>query len=178
MKSNPREDILLPPQFSILEFGDAFCAQIKPGSREYKDCNGYEWIKLTIHPGEGLIKKYNIKPDELDINGDFVIQIKKVDYIPLNLYDDTNRTFLYTKNFRGEDTDLSKRYWELTNQVEEYQNKLAIIEAWMIAKSEELMLSETNAIQSLSAPLELFNKLQNMGMANLVNQKPGEQPNV
>lgn len=157
MSENPRQDILVQPEFSILEFGDGYIALVQ-GSTQFED-EGIKWLEVTIKPSELLKKRYEIKDSELDRNGNITIHVKKDDIIFLNLFDDSNRKWLYIKNYKGEDTEISNIGWDLRKRLEESEKKRRILEGENMWYSEQLLLAKTNPIEFAGQTLEIFEKI-------------------
>ena len=102
---NPKTELFLQPEKSIIMFGDGYAAMMQPGAK-VKEEDGKKILDATILPHSNLRKAYNIRSNELDDNGNITsYKMDKNDLIPLNLYDDSNRVFLYIKNF----TDSAKK---------------------------------------------------------------------
>lgn len=157
MGEKPRKEILIQPEFPILIFGEGSIACISL-SVEYED-EGIKWMELTIEPSELLKKKYNIKDSELDENKCVTIKIKRDDVILLNPFSASNNKWLYTKNFMGEDTEVSNLGWDLRRRLEESEKKRRILEGETTWYSEQLLLAKTNPIEFASQPLEIFEKI-------------------
>jgi hypothetical protein len=170
----PKEEILVAPGWSLLIFGDGYLAQMQ-GGIEIEDSNGDKIVEETIKPSTDLKKRYNIKESDLDSNKNIQgYKMLKEDLIPLNLWDDANRTFLYIKNFNHEETNISNISWDLRKQVQEERKKRVIIEGYMMRLSEDLTLAKQNPSEYLSQGLEFFEKIQS-GVLDSVRNKKGEE---
>lgn len=167
--NNPK-DIRREPQWSIIEFGDGLQAMMQ-GAIE-TEIEGIRVIEATIKPGEDLIKRYNIK--EEDLNDDGNIEQYKMPYqdvIWLNIHDDANRKLLYVKNYLHEDTDLSNWNWELRKIYEEEQKKRIITESENIFLSEQIKLAIENPPEYLAQGLDIIKRLNEQNIADILNKK-------
>lgn len=172
MGEKPKEEILIQPEYSILEFGDGYIALVQ-GSTQFED-EGIKWLEVTIKPSELLRKRYDIKSSELDKNGNITIRIKKDDIIILNPFDDANRKWLYIKNYKGEETEVSNISWDLRKRLEESEKKRRILEGETMWYSEQLFLAKTNPIEFAAQPLEIFEKITASTIEALKTKKDKE----
>lgn len=153
----PREEILVSPVFTILEFGDGYIA-MSQGAIESKDDEGREIVDFTIKPSDLLRKRYDIKENMLDQNRNIPFRVFKKDLIPLNQFDDANRKWLYTKTFNHEETEISKIGWNLRARLEEMEKRVMILEGELIWLSEQLQLAKTNPNEFLAQGFDIFDK--------------------
>jgi hypothetical protein len=156
---NPREDIKVSPKFSLFLFGDGYMSQIAGPTVEYENKEGVKFIQYTIIPERLLRKKHNIKDSELNSDGAVTIQVNALDVIPLNIYDDSNRTFLYTKDYLHKETNLSRHFAVLTQRVEEEIKIRVMLEGYLIWYSEQLVLAKTNPAEFVSQGLEVLERV-------------------
>ena len=154
---NPQVELLVEPEWSTLIFGDGYIALMQ-GAIEIEE-GGVKIINATIKPHPHLRKRYNIRESDL-VNGNILsYRMNKSDLIPLNLYDDANRTFLYLKNYNHNETDVGNATWGLRKRLEEADKKLWIVEGELIYLSELVNLAKTNPMEFASLPLEIFEKI-------------------
>ncbi|CAK0756832.1 hypothetical protein CCP1ISM_60028 [Azospirillaceae bacterium] len=170
---NPKTDMLIQPEWSTLIFGDGYIALMQ-GAIE-KEEGGIRIVEVTIKPHTHLRKRYNIREGDLDNNGNITsYRMKKDDLIPLNLFDDANRTFLYVKNYNHQDTDVGRMEWDLRKRLEEKDKKLWVMEGELIHQSEMLNLAKTNPMEFAALPLEIFEKMMD-NMANMFSKTKREK---
>ncbi|GAG87170.1 unnamed protein product [marine sediment metagenome] len=67
MGEQPKEEILLAPEYAMLEFGDGYIALIQGGVKG-EDDDGKKIVDFMIKPSEPLKKRYNIKDSMLNKN--------------------------------------------------------------------------------------------------------------
>ena len=72
MTEKPSTEILMSPEYAMLEFGDAYRALIQ-GGKEGKDDNGEKIVDFVIKPSPLLRKRYDIKDSMLFIFKNFLI---------------------------------------------------------------------------------------------------------
>jgi hypothetical protein len=175
LSDKPKEEILVPPEWSILVFGDGYIALMK-GAIEKEDSEGNIVVEATIEPHELLRKRYNIKENELDNNGNIQsYQMMKEDLIPMNLFDDANRKWLYIKNYLHQETNISNISWDLRKQFVEERKKRIILEGHNIFLSEQLSISKQNPAEFLSQGLEFFQKINNGILETIRTKKEKEE---
>ena len=158
MTERPSEDILVGPEYTILEFGDGYIALIM-GGIEDEDENGQQIVKLMIKPSNLLGKRYNIKESMLNQNGQMPYTIKKDDLIPLNQFDDANKKWLYIKTFGHAETEISKVGWNLRKRLEEMKRRVIVLEGELIWMSEQLQMAKTNPTEFLMQGTDIYEKL-------------------
>ncbi len=158
MTEKPSTEILMSPEYAMLEFGDAYRALIQ-GGKEGKDDNGEKIVDFVIKPSPLLRKRYDIKDSMLDDNKNMPFRVFKKDLIALNLYDDANKKWLYIKTFNHDETEVSKIGWSLREQLAEAERRLIVIEGENIWLSEQLQLAKTNPAEFLAQGTEVFEKI-------------------
>lgn len=173
MGEKPREEILVTPSWGILEFGDGYIAQMQ-GATTIENQDGTRVIEAIIKPEELMKKRYNIKDSELDTNGNLTFKMNFNDLVPLNLFDDAKRKWLYIKTFKYKETEISNIGWELRRRLEEERKKRIILEGNLIWYAEQLSLAKNNPVEFMGQGLELFNKMQE-SVANLMKKKEEEK---
>ncbi len=171
MVDNPREEILIPPEYSLLETGDGYVSLVQ-GAIEKEDEEGRQIVEFVIKPTNVLRKRYNIREDQLK-DGKMIFQVLKSDLIPLNILDDANRKWLYVKSFGHEETELSKIHWKLREQLEAERRKRVYLEGELIWYSEQLKLARTNPQEFIAQGMEVFEKVGTR-MADLMKGKRRE----
>lgn len=156
---NPRIDITVAPEFSMMIFGDGYIALIQ-GATEQESEDGEEIIRFTIKPSGTLRKRYNIRDEQLDSNGniqDYIVS--KKDLIHLNIYDDANRRILYIKTIEHKETEISKVGWDLRKRLEQMEKRVIVLEGELIWLSEQLQLAKTNPMEFASQGIELWDRM-------------------
>lgn len=151
----PREEILVSPEFSILEFGDGYSALLQGSKMEF-DSEGRKIAIMTIKPSQLLKKRYDIKDSQLDRNGNIIFKAVYDDLIPMNLLDDANRKWLYIKTYNHDDTEISKIGWDLRERLKWSKNRIYILEGQLIHFSEQLALAKTNPTEFVSQGLDVI----------------------
>jgi len=171
---NPKTEMLVTPEWSTLIFGDGYIALMQ-GAIE-KEEEGIKIVEATIKPHPLLRKRYNIRDSELDNNGNILsFKMKKNDIIPLNLYDDAARTFLYVKNYNHEETDLGNITWDYRKRLEQANKRLWILEGEVIYLSELVNLAKTNPMEFAALPLEIFEKITSNVIEAIKTKKEKEE---
>lgn len=173
MSERPEEDILLTPEYTILEFGDGYFALVQ-GGIESQDEEGQIIIEFTIKPSEKLRKRYSIKDSMLNQNGQLKFKVKKTDLIPINQFDDANKKWLYVKTFNHQDTEISKIGWNLRKRLEEMQKRVIVLEGELIWYSEQLQLAKTNPAEFVSQGTDIFEKVSS-SILNLMKGKGNKE---
>lgn len=158
MTEKPQEEILVTPEYTILEFGDGYIALIQ-GGVEKTDNEGRKVVKFMIKPSELLRKRYDIKDSMLNQNGALQFKAYKKDLITLNQYDDANRKVLYIKTFNYDETEISKIGWNLRKRLEEMEKRVIVLEGELIWMSEQLQLAKTNPAEFITQGTEVFEKI-------------------
>lgn len=172
MTENPQEEILLAPEYAIMIFGDGHIA-LTQGGTETEDEEGREVIEFLIKPSDNLKKRYNIRQEQLNRNGAMLFPVLKSDLIPLNMYDDSNRRWLYIKNFKHEDTAVGSIGWNERKKSEEYKRRIIFLEGNLIYMSEQLQLAKTNPAEFVTQGAEVFNKMA-ASVVDLMRAKKGK----
>lgn len=158
MGERPKEEILVAPEYSILEFGDGYIALIQ-GGIEKEDDEGRPVVDFMIKPSELLRKRYDIKDSMLNQNGAMPFRVYKKDLIPLNQFDDANKKWLYIKTFAHHETEISKVSWNLRKRMEEMEKRVIILEGELIWLSEQLQLAKTNPAEFITQGADVFEKI-------------------
>ncbi len=153
----------------MLEFGDGYLALIQ-GGIEGKNDDGEKIVDFVIKPSPLLRKRYDIKDNMLDQNRNMSFKAFKKDLIPLNLFDDANKKWLYTKTFNHDETEISKIGWTLREQLAGAEKRLIVIEGENIWLSEQLQLAKTNPAEFLKQGAEVFEQISSK-MVDLIKGK-------
>lgn len=169
---NPEEEILLPPEFAILIFGDGHIAQTQ-GGKEEEDDEGREIIRFLIKPSSPLRKRYNIREDQLNRNGAMPFPVLKNDLIALNMYDDSNRRWLYIKTFEHKDSAIGEIGWNLRKRLEEYQRRVIFLEGNLIWMSEQLQLAKMNPAEFATQGTDVLKAVSGV-VTDLMRAKKGK----
>ncbi len=173
MADKPQEEILVQPEYSILEFGDGYIALIQ-GAVEGKDEEGKGVVDFIIKPSNLLRKRYNIKDSMLDQNRNMPFKLYKKDLIPINQLDDANRKWMYIKNFNHDETEISKIGWSLRERLAEEEKRVIVLEGELIWLSEQLQLAKTNPAEFLAQGAEVFEKIFSKTVDMLKGKKEKE----
>jgi len=173
MVDKPSETILVTPEFAILEFGDGYLA-LSQGGIEGTDEEGRAIVDFIIKPSDLLRKRYDIREDMLDQNRNMPFRVFKKDLIPLNLYDDANRKWLYIKTFKHDETEVSKVGWDLRKRLEEMEKRVLVLEGELIWLSEQLQLAKTNPQEFAAQGMEIFDKMSSKWLELMKGKKEKE----
>ena len=173
MEENPEREIMIDPKWSILEDGLGYNVLVIGGMPKI-DGEGRECITFTIKPDEIVRKRYNLRRDvELDINGNMKFIVLKTDLIPLNMFDDANKKWLYTKSLRHEPTELSEREVFLQKQINTKDKRILLIEAENIRLQEQLELARTSPAKFIKQGAEVFQ--ESAKAFSELMKKPGDE---
>jgi len=158
MEKEPEKEIMIDPKWSILEDGLGYQVLVV-GGMPHKDRDGRDCIVFTIKADDKVRKRYNWRGgQEVDELGNTKITIAKIDLIPLNLYDDANKKWIYVKSFMHEETDLSNREKVLKLEMERLRRENAQLDAENIRVNEINELIRTNPGKYISMGSEVFQK--------------------
>lgn len=156
MERDPKTEIMIDPRWSILMDGLGYQVLVV-GGMPGVDKDGRAVVKFIIKPDEVVRKRYNWRGDaELNEAGNKEIIIAKIDLIPLNLYDDANKKWLYVKSFNHEETDLSQREKILKLELDRKTKENQQLEAENIRLNEINELYRTNPEKAVGANFEIF----------------------
>lgn len=174
-EEQPEKEIMVDPRWSILEDGLGYNVLVVGGMPGI-DTEGREIVTFTIKPDEIVRKRYNLRRDiELDMNGNMKFIVLKSDLIPLNMFDDANKKWLYTKNLKHESTELSEREINLQKQINTKNKRILLIEAENIRLQEQLELARTNPAKFIQQGAEVMREVtKGMGEAMASQRKPEE----
>jgi len=126
MEKDPQREIMVDPKWSILMDGNGYNV-MSTGGLPGVDRDGTEIITLMIKPDDIVRKRYNLRGEqEVNQQGNTKLIVRKIDLIPMNLYDDANRKWLYVKDFNHNDTDLSLREKNLKEIIQQLKKKVII----------------------------------------------------
>lgn len=156
MEKEPKKQILLDARKAILMDGlgyNVLVVEMMPS----KAADGTEVIKVIFKPDETVRKRYNYRFEkELDSNGNVTMTIAKSDLVPVNLYDDSNRKWVYIKSFAHEETNLSMYSKNLRSEIQDKEKRILLLEAEVIKLYEQLELAKTNPIKFMKQGFELW----------------------
>jgi hypothetical protein len=156
MEKEPEKEIMIEPGWSILEDGLGYQVMSLGGMPKIEK-DGREVIVFTIRPDEKVRKRYNYKRgSDIDENGNMKISIDKNDLIPLNLYDDANRKWLYVKSFNHQPTNLSMREEELKKKITAKDKTILQQDAVIIRLNEVVLLAKTNPSKFMKEHMEIL----------------------
>lgn len=174
VEENPEKEIMLDPKWSILEDGLGYNVLVVGGVPGI-DKDGREIVTFTCKPDEVVRKRYKFRIGvEIDpeTNNMKIICLKQ-DLIPLNMYDDSNRKWLYVKTFRHEPTELSNRESNIKIELNRMAKRILLLEAENIRLNEQLELARTNPAKFIKQGAEVFQEAMK-GITELT-RKPGEK---
>jgi len=157
MGEKPQEEILVAPEYPMLEFGDGYIALIQGGVEREND-DGQKIVDFMIEPSDLLKKRYDIKDSMLNQNRALPFRVLKNDLIPLNLLDEANKKWLYIKTYDHMETEVSKIGWDLRKRLEEKERQLIILQGELIWLSEQIQLAKTNPVEFITQGTEVFEK--------------------
>lgn len=172
---DPEKEILLDPKWSILEDGLGYNVLVLGGMPSL-DLEKREVIIFNIKPDDVVQKRYNLRRGiELDSNGNMKLTVLKTDLIPLNMYDDANKKWLYTKTLKHEPTELSEREVILQKKLNSKDRRILLIEAENIRLQEQLEIARTNPAKFIQQGAEVMREVtKGMGEAMAAQRKPEE----
>lgn len=153
----PEEEIIVQPEYAILEFGDGYIALIQGATEQVLE-DGRKVVRFMIRPTNILRKRYRIGDNQLNQNGVMPFIVEKKDLIPINILDDANRKWLYIKTFNHDETGISELGWGLRKQLGEAEKRIFMLEGEILWLSEQLQLAKTNPQEFAAQGIELFDK--------------------
>lgn len=169
MEEKPREEIMIDPRWSILQDGLGYNVLLV-GGISYTNTDGEEVVEFTIKPDEIVRKRYNLRYGyELNDMGNMKFIAKKIDLIPLNMYDDANRKWLYVRSLKHEETELSQREKSLKLKIESKDRRILLLEGENIRLSEQLNLAKTSPAKFIQQSSEVF-KESAKALAEITNR--------
>lgn len=154
VEKNPEKDIMLYPKRPLLMDGFGYNT-LYMGGMPSIDKDGREIVTLTLKTDEVVRKAYNLGKGKVDENGYWKLTVHKVDLIPMNLFDETNRKWLYIKSFNGTDTDISKRDAELRLQLDYAKRNILLRDSQIVRLAERLELAKNNPAKFLKESMEV-----------------------
>ena len=173
---NPDTNILIEPRWSILEDGLGYNVLVVGGIPKL-DRDGREVIEFTVKVDDVIKKRYNLRREkELNEQDTMKIIVLKQDLIPLNMYDDANKKWLYVKSLLHEPTELSKREENLKTVINVKEKRILLLEAENIRLNEQILLFRTNPAMAAAQGAEVFEKTAK-AVADLIQRRPGDQQN-
>lgn len=171
---NPDKEIMLDPRWAILQDGNGYQVLLLGGMPEI-DKTGRRCIKFKIKPDNVVRKRYNLRMGaELDEDGNMFITCLEVDIVPMNIYDDVNKKWLYVKSFRHEETPCSEREMMLKRKLDTYEKRVNLLDAKCIKLQEELKLVTLQTDQYIAKSQEVWEKSAG-SMINAINKKKEEE---
>ena len=158
MEEEPQKEIMLDPRWSILEDGLGYNVLVVSGVPSI-DSDGREIVTFIIKPDETVRKRYNLRRGiELDDNGNMKLNVLKIDLVPLNMYDDANKKWLYVKSLKHDNTTLSQREENLKSVLESKIRRILLLEAETIRLAEQLEIARTNPVKFLQQYKDVFHE--------------------
>jgi len=173
-EENPEQEILVDPQWSILE--DGLGAQVLAfGGVPFVDNQNRKCIKWRVKPDDYVKKRYKLRMgEELDAQGFWTIITQVADLIPLNIYDDANKKWMYTKSFRHEATDLSQREEQLQSKLDFAGKKILLLQGQVIRLTEQLDDASLNTGKVLEQSAQIAEKYSNITATAISKSREGE----
>lgn len=161
---------MIDPRWSILMDGLGYQVLVVEGMPSV-DRDGNEVVEFIIKPDEVVRKRYKWRGEqEIDGLGNKKITIAKIDLIPLNMYDDANKKWLYVKSFNHDDTDMSKRESFLKMEISRLKKENLQYEAENLRLNEVNELFRTNPEKALSTSAEFLQKMA-QGLSSLTKKE-------
>lgn len=155
---DPEKNIMLSPSWSILEDGLGYNVLVIGGIPKV-DKEGREIVEFMIKVDDVVKKRYKLRRGvELSESDTMKLTVLKIDLIPLNMYDDANKKWLYVKSFANETTEVSKREENLKAVMNVKDKRILLLEAENIRLNEQIMLFRTNPAMAASQGAEVFEK--------------------
>ena len=168
----PEEEIIVQPEYAILEFGDGYIALIQGATEKILD-DGRRVVRFMIKPTNILRKRYRIGDNQLNQNGVMPFIVEKNDLIAINILDDANRKWLYIKTFNHDETEISKLEWSIRKQLGESEKRIFMLEGEILWLSEQLQLAKTNPQEFAAQGIELFDKYSSKMLDIVKGKKEG-----
>lgn len=169
-QDNPQKDILLSPQWSILQDGLGYNV-LSIGGLPKIDSDGREIVEFTVKVDDIVKKRYNLRRGiELNEQDNMKLIVAKIDLIPLNMYDDANKKWLYVRSLLHEPTELSKREENLKILLNVKEKRILLLDAENIRLNEQIMLFRTNPAMAAAQGAEVFEKTAK-AVADLIRPK-------
>jgi predicted nuclease with TOPRIM domain len=99
--------------------------------------------------------------------------VLKTDLIPLNMFDDANKKWLYTKNIKHEETELSQREAFLQSKLNTKDKLILLLQAEKLRLEEQLELARTNPAKFIKQGAEVFQ--ESAKAFSEMMRKPGDE---
>lgn len=155
---NPERDIMIDPRWSILEDGLGYNVLVVGGLPKL-DREGREVIEFTIKVDDTVKKRYKLRRGvELNEQDNMKLIVLKIDVIPLNMYDDANKKWLYVKSLLHEPTELSQREGNLKTIIAVKDKRISLLESENIRLNEQILIFRTNPAMAAAQGAEVFEK--------------------
>jgi hypothetical protein len=156
MGDNPEKDIMLSPTWSILEDGLGYNVLVVGGLPRI-DSEGREVIEFTVKVDDVVKKRYKLRRgNELNEQDNMKLTVLKHDLIPLNMYDDANKKWLYVKSLLHESTELSQREENLKTIINVKDKRILLLDAENLRLNEQILLFRTNPAMAAAQGAEVF----------------------
>ena len=149
---------MIDPKWSILEDGLGYNVLVVGGLPSI-DSEGREIVEFTIKCDDVVKKRYNLRRGlELNDQDNMKIIVLKGDLIPLNMYDDANKKWLYVKSLLHQPTEMSQREANLKTVINVKDKRILLLEAENIRLNEQILLFRTNPAMAAAQGAEVFEK--------------------
>ena len=169
METNPERDIMIDPRWAAFEDGLGYECLFLNGMPAIED--GEEVVVITLKPTDLTRKRYNLRSGaELNEQGNIKRTVKKIDLIPLNMYDEANKKWIYVKTLNHEPTVLSQREEELKSKIKVVEKRARLLEADNIKLNEQLALARLNPGKWIKEGAEVHEHVMK-GMSDLFKRK-------
>lgn len=171
---NPETNIMLDPRWSILEDGLGYNVLVVGGLPGI-DSEGREIVEFTIKVDDVVKKRYKLRRNiELNEQDNMKLIVLKQDLIPLNMYDDANKKWLYVKSLTNNQTELSQRESNLKTIINVKDKRILLLEAENIRLNEQILLFRTNPAMAAAQGAEVFEKTAK-AVADLIQRRPEDK---
>lgn len=80
------------------------------------------------------------------------------DIIPMNIYDDANRKFLYEKTLTHEETALSQRFKYLKDQLDFAKKRITLLQGQVMSYAERLETATLSPGKYMAGTLEMVER--------------------
>ena len=158
MGENPETEIFAEPQWDLFYFGDGYVA-LSLGGTVNEDIDGKMVVNLIIKPSPLLRKRYGITDSMLNQNLCMPYKVYESDLIPWSMFDPANRKWIYLKNFRHEDTEITNWEWRLRKENVMFKERIQMLEGENMWLLEQLNLAKTNPAEFIAQSLEVTEKI-------------------
>lgn len=155
-EKDPEREIRVEPRLPVLIDGLGYTF-LNMGGMPDVERDGTEVIRFILQTDPLSRKRYNLRGGvEVDEQFNTKLTVKRIDVIELNPYDPANKKFLYVKDFRGNETNLSLRERDLKIENERLKKTILIQQASILKLREENSIAMLNPGKLLKMNNEVF----------------------